>query len=90
MTIAATGSTLTSSRALMSGSSLYFSFSGPKNTRWSIHSTYAAPRMIPIALTMVTVRYTLNAPTKTRASPTKPLRPGRPSAANNASEKTLV
>src|SRR6185503_7991532 len=79
-----------------SGSVRKASRTGPYITRWNIHSRYTAARITPRAATGPQKRppsgtpLNLNVPSSTRNSPTKPLRPGRPSDASTKTPKKAV
>jgi len=55
---------------------------GPKATRWNIQSMYTAPKTMTRAAMAAASGLTAKVPTKTRNSPTKPARPGRPTLAS--------
>ena len=81
-TSTSSGTTLISSRTVISGNCAQRGLAGPSSTRWSTVSMYAAAATIPSTDTAVCHGHTPNVPASERNSPTNPLKPGRPSDAN--------
>ena len=71
--------TVASSRRLRSGWPAFFGLASPNSTRWTIHNMYTAARMMPSEAATAYAGRAMNAPSRTKNSPTKLFVPGRPS-----------
>ena len=84
-----TGTSTAHSRGVRSESRRFSSWViSPKMTRWYIHSMYTAARMMPVVARTATGRFTWNAPSRMRNSPTKPFSPGSPSDERDTTRKS--